>query len=114
MTWRALTNFNSKPRSSSTYHTGFQYDPVASITTSVTPSAANQSAIASKSAVNVENVRVCLSRPPPSAGVRTHAVTSALPTSTPAHRSTTMSITTPFTSLCTCVRSGGVNRSTTL
>ena len=42
----------------------------------VTPTAANQSAIASKSAVNVENVRVCLTRSPPSAEVRTHAVTS--------------------------------------
>jgi hypothetical protein len=41
----------SGPRSSSRYQTGFQYDPVASITTSVTPSVANQSAIASNEAV---------------------------------------------------------------
>src|SRR5262249_62324468 len=37
----------------------FQYEPVASITTSVTPCAANQSAIASRSPVNDENVLVC-------------------------------------------------------
>jgi hypothetical protein len=36
LTWRALTNSSSKPVSSSTYQTGFQYWPVASITTCVT------------------------------------------------------------------------------
>jgi hypothetical protein len=33
LTWRALTNMSSKPASSGTYQTGFQYWPVASITT---------------------------------------------------------------------------------
>ena len=33
LTWRALTNNNSNPRSSSTYQHGFQYWPVASINT---------------------------------------------------------------------------------
>ena|GEM_PF-6621531 len=57
-TWRALTNFNPNNRSSRTYQTGFQYDPVASIATSVTPSSVNQSAIACNEAVNAENVAV--------------------------------------------------------
>ena len=56
-TCRALTNSNSKPRSSSTYQTGFQYWPVASMTTWVTPSAVNQSAKASRLALKVGNVR---------------------------------------------------------
>ena len=33
LTWRALTNSSSSPRSSSTYQMGFQYWPVASSTT---------------------------------------------------------------------------------
>src|SRR5215217_7994300 len=37
LTWRALTNSSWNPRSSSTYQIGFQYWPVASITTWVTP-----------------------------------------------------------------------------
>jgi hypothetical protein len=54
LTCRALTSSNWKPRSSSTCQIGFQYWPVASITTWVTPSAANQSASASKPEVKVE------------------------------------------------------------
>jgi hypothetical protein len=53
LTWRALTSSNWKRRSSSTCHTGFQYWPVASITTWVTPSAASQSASASSPEVKV-------------------------------------------------------------
>ena len=53
LTWRALTSSSSKPRSSSTCHTGFQYWPVASITTWVTASAASQSASASNPEVKV-------------------------------------------------------------
>src|SRR4051812_28482752 len=89
----ALTSFSSaNARSSSTYQTGFQYDPVASITTCVTPSATNHSVIASSDAVKDENVRVCLRRPRPlAAGARTHATTSFLPISIPAHRSTNTS-----------------------
>src|SRR5215216_4896087 len=37
LTWRALTSSSWNPRSSSTYQIGFQYWPVASITTWVTP-----------------------------------------------------------------------------
>jgi hypothetical protein len=53
LTWRALTNSSWKPRSSSTYQIGFQYWPVASSTTWVTPSAASQSASASSPDVKV-------------------------------------------------------------
>ena len=53
LTWRALTNNSSKPASSRTYQTGFQYWPVASITTWVTPSAVSQSASASSPEVKV-------------------------------------------------------------
>ena len=87
-TWWALTSFTGNARSSRTNQTGFQYDPVASIATSVTPSAANQSAIASNEPVNEENVRVCFRRPrPPGLGVRTQATTSSLPMSIPAQHS---------------------------
>ena len=93
-------------RSSSTYHTGFQYEPVASIATSVTPSAANQSAIASSPEVKDGNVRVSLRRPPPPGpGVRTQATTSSLPMSIPAHRSDSRS-----TSLLLVVDVGGARR----
>jgi hypothetical protein len=47
-TWQALTSSSCNPRSSSTYQQGFQYCPVASITTWVTPSACSQSASASR------------------------------------------------------------------
>src|SRR4051794_18530454 len=92
-TWRLLTSrISSKGRSSSTYQTGFQYGPVASIAISVTPSARNQSAISSSVWVNEEKVRVCLRRPrPPGPGVRTQATTSSLPMSIPAHRCTSTS-----------------------
>lgn len=53
LTWRALTSSSWNPRSSSTYQIGFQYWPVASITTWVTPSACSQSASASRLEVNV-------------------------------------------------------------
>ncbi len=77
-TWWALTSLHSNARSSRTYQTGFQYDPVASIAISVTPCAVNQSAIASNDPVNEVNVRVCLPRPgPPGAGPRTQATTSS-------------------------------------
>ncbi len=74
----ALTSFNLKERSSSRYHTGFQYEPVASIAMSVTPCVVNQSTISSSAPVKERKVRVCLRRPrPPGAGVRTHATTSS-------------------------------------
>src|SRR3954470_24963152 len=89
--WALTSRSCSNGRSSSTYQTGFQYGPVASIAISVTPSARNQSAISSSVSVN-EKVRVCLRRPrPPGPGVRTQATTSSLPMSIPAHRSTSTS-----------------------
>src|ERR687898_410163 len=57
LTWRALTSSSSKPASSRTYQTGFQYWPVASSTTRVTPSAASHPASASSPEVKVGNVR---------------------------------------------------------
>jgi hypothetical protein len=87
-----LASFNANARSSNTYQTGFQYEPVASIAISVTPSAANQSAIASNEPVNEANVRVCFCRLRPlAAGVCTQATTSSLPMSIPAQRSTNTS-----------------------
>jgi hypothetical protein len=46
LTWRALTSMSWNPRSSSTHQHGFQYWPVASITTRVTSSPASQPASA--------------------------------------------------------------------
>jgi hypothetical protein len=86
LTCRALTNMSSKPASSSTYQTGFQYWPVASITTWVTPSWASQTASASSPEVNVRNVRTSWVRPPRPSGTRTQATTSSLATSNPAQR----------------------------
>src|SRR6266516_3986377 len=96
LTCRALTSSSSTPRASSTYLIGFQYGPVASITTCVTPSAASQSANRSKSALKVGNARTsCRRAPPPGPGVRTQATTSSLATSNPAQRSTSRSTTAP-------------------
>jgi hypothetical protein len=81
-----LTNSSSKPASSSRYQTGFQYWPVASITTWVISSRASQSASASSPEVKVWNVRTCWARPPCPSGVRTQATTSSLATSNPAQR----------------------------
>src|SRR5262245_57433257 len=44
----AFTSFRSNPRSSSTYQIGFQYGPVASMTTSTTPLTLSQSASSSR------------------------------------------------------------------
>src|SRR4051794_10218007 len=113
LTCRALTSFNSKPRSSSTYQIGFQYWPVASITTSVTLLACSQSANASSPEVNVGNTRSSDRRPlPPGAGVRTQATTSSLPTSNPAQHSTITSTTHPL--VIDGVGSGGADRSSRL
>jgi len=99
LTCLALTSLSSKPRSSSTYHTGFQYWPVASMTTSLIPFALNQSASASNPDVNAENVRSSLLRPfPDNDGVRAHATTSSLPTSRPAQRSSMTSTCASFPS----------------
>jgi hypothetical protein len=65
---------------------GFQYWPVASITTWVTPSAASHPASASSPEVKVWNVRTSWSRPPCPSGTRTQATTSSLATSNPAQR----------------------------
>ena len=82
---------------------------------SLTPSAVNQSAIASNEPVNEANVRVCLRRPRPlGAGVRTQATTSSLPMSIPAHRSISTSTNGLLTIGTTRGGIGGANRSTTL
>jgi hypothetical protein len=86
LTCRALTNSSSKPRSSSTYQIGFQYWPVASITTWVTPSPASHPASASNPEVKLGNVRTSWARPPCPSGTRTQATTSSLATSNPAQR----------------------------
>jgi hypothetical protein len=65
---------------------GFQYWPVASITTWVTPSAASHPASASSPEVKVWKVRTSWSRPPCPSGTRTQATTSSLATSNPAQR----------------------------
>src|SRR5215218_3506710 len=91
LTCRALTNNSSKPASSRTYQTGFQYWPVASITTRVTPSAASHPASASNPEVKVGNVRTSWARPPRPSGTRTQATTSSLATSNPAQRATSSS-----------------------
>src|SRR6266508_2510292 len=108
LTWRALTSSSWKPRSSSTYQMGFQYWPVASITTWVTPSPASQAASASSPEVNVWNVRTSWSRPPCPSGTRTQATTSSLATSNPAQRATSSS--TVDTSPCRWVMPGRAYR----
>src|SRR3954452_10908980 len=98
----ALTSSRWKDRSSRTYQTGFQYEPVASIAMSVTPSVVNQSAISSSAPVNEANVRVSLRRPRPAvSGVRTQATTSFLPISIPAQRSISTSTTDLLVSIPT-------------
>jgi hypothetical protein len=86
-----LTNSSSKS-SSRIAHTGFQYTPVASIVTCVTPCAASQSRSVNSPATVVGNSAKCASRAPPGPGVRTHAVTCALWTSSAAGRSMIVSI----------------------
>src|SRR6266511_2748586 len=112
LTCRALTNNSSKPPSSRTYQIGFQYWPVASITTWVTPSPASHPANASSPEVNVGNVRTSWSRPPRPSGTRTHATTSSLATSNPAQRATSSS--TVDTSPSRGWRPAGPTESTTL
>jgi hypothetical protein len=82
---------SSKPASSSTYQMGFQYWPVASITTWVTPSPASHPANASSPEVKVWKVRTSWARPPRPSGTRTQATTSSLATSNPAQRTTSSS-----------------------
>jgi len=97
-----------KPASSRTYQTGFQYWPVASITTRVTPSPASHPASASNPEVKVGNVRTSWARPPRPSGVRTQATTSSLATSNPAQRATSSS--TVDTSLAVWVAPGRAYR----
>src|SRR5215216_616677 len=91
LTCRALTSSSWKLRSSNTCHTGFQYWPVASITTWVTASAAGQSASASRPAVKVGKLRTSWRRPLAPSGTRIQATTSSLATSRPAQRVTSSS-----------------------
>jgi len=66
---------------------GFQYTPVDSMATSVTPSFASQSESASRSGVVVPKVLTCFVRRPSLSGKRAHTTSSAWPTSIPAQRS---------------------------
>jgi hypothetical protein len=64
--WWAPASSRSNPRSSKTYQIGFQYWPVPPPATWVTPSAASQSASASRPAVKVAKVRTSWRRARPS------------------------------------------------
>jgi hypothetical protein len=91
----ALTSINSSPAAASrTCQIGFQYTPVASIATWVTPSPTSQSRSSRNEAVNVRNRRTVETRSPSAPGVRTQAITVFLCTSNPAHRETITSIAT--------------------
>lgn len=63
---RAFTRRTSSPARSSTSNAGIQYTPVDSIATSRTPHESSHSAIASRSAVNVPNLRTGSSKRAPS------------------------------------------------
>src|SRR6266446_452361 len=78
--------------SSRTLKTGFQYDPVLSITTCVTSSCCSQSRSRSSSAIIVPNRRVCFRASPCNGPVITQTAKNSLPTSMPAHRSTAAQI----------------------
>src|SRR6266705_3432166 len=78
--------------SSSTLKTGFQYDPVLSITTCVTSSCFSQSRSRSSSPIIVPNRRVCFRASPCNGPVITQTAKNSFPTSMPAHRSTAAQI----------------------
>ena len=80
----ALASSNSNSGTASrTCQTGFQYTPVASIATWVTPSATSQSRNSRSESVNVRNRRTVEVRPPSGPRARTHAITVFLCTSRP-------------------------------
>jgi hypothetical protein len=85
----ASTRWN---RPSSTFQTGFPYDPVLSIAPWLTPRSASQSANRSRSSAIVPNVRSSWRAAPPSPGVNAHAATTLLCTSSPQHRAWTTCI----------------------
>src|SRR3954463_16252826 len=91
----AFTSNNSKSASNAA-KTGFQYTPVASSATCVTPASVSQPANTLSPAVVVENCRVvdALERPD-GRGARTFAITVSRCTSRPATRSNSNSIPTP-------------------
>src|SRR5262249_21867808 len=78
-------------RPSKTFHTGFQYTPVASITTWVTLCSASHAAISSSSPVKVPKRRSSFSSLPCSR-IITHAEMLFLCTSSPQHRECNTSI----------------------
>ena len=86
LTWRALTSTHANS-SSRIAHGGFQYTPVASIATCVTPCAFSQSRSPSRPCTVVLNSATSSSRPPLPSGTLTAAVSSALCTSKPPTRS---------------------------
>lgn len=84
------------PATSSTLKTGFQYTPVASIATAVTPAMASQAASCSRSAVIVPNCRTSSTASPVTGSERsTQATTVFVCTSNPAQQAWTTFIRTP-------------------
>jgi len=73
--------------SSNTLNTGFQYEPVLSITTWVTSCCFSQSRNLSSSARIVPNLRISTRGSPSNGPTMTHTAKNFLPTSIPAHRS---------------------------
>src|SRR6516162_8794335 len=73
--------------SSNTLNTGFQYEPVLSITTWVTPCSLSQLRNASSSDRIVPNFRISTWGSPCNGPTMTHTAKNFLPTSIPAHRS---------------------------
>src|SRR5437879_7049517 len=78
--------------SSNTLNTGFQYDPVLSITTSVTPSCFSQARNRSSSATVAPYLRRSARGSPVNGPTSTHTARNLFPTSMPAHRSTAAGI----------------------
>ena len=73
--------------SSKTLNTGFQHEPVLSITTWVTPCCFSQSRNPSSSARIVPNFRISTRGSPSNGPTMTHTAKNFLPTSIPAQRS---------------------------
>src|SRR5260370_4699981 len=78
--------------SSNTLNTGFQYDPVLSITTSVTPSCFSQARNRSSSATVAPYLRRSTRGSPVNGPTSTDTARNLFPTSMPAHRSTAAGI----------------------
>src|SRR5215208_6239559 len=94
LTWAALASTTSTC-GSSRLNTGFQYTPVDSIATWLTPCSTSHAPSRSRSGVIVPYVRVCWCRCPRSSTQPTVTTAVRLCTSMPAHRGDSTSIVTP-------------------